>query len=171
MPFGAHSYYNYKNPKKSGSSGGSGGDFFSKYGKYGGLLFPILFGLSDDTPQPPELPMSSAEDIGKFYNIKRYLGQSQIQRQGARTAKGAASTLPASLRESTVPASIQAEIGAETQDKLSQLESQLTEAEMDDLMSLAQIIQQQYGLELQADQQSDAGLSDALSIISMLAFL
>lgn len=154
---------------------GNKGSWFSGFGdilkKYGPGFVPALFSLFNKTPNAPKLPFTSSGDIRKFYQLKRYVGAGRLQRQASQASKSVASSLPASLRESTVPASFQTGIQNNLTDQLTQLESNLSQAEMDDIMKLSQLMQQQYQLEMQQDQAGDTNLQTGLQLLAFLPYL
>ena len=91
-----------------------------------------LFGGGNNKQNTPNLSEYGLgkEDISSFINLRRAIGRAGIQSQAANASRTAAANLPGALRNSTVPASIQAGIQSQAGDQIAQLEASLSEDEL-----------------------------------------
>lgn len=142
-------------------------DWLFALGPVSNLLF------NQDTPQAPNLSdVGLGEgDIKNFFGLKRAIGRAGIQRQGATAARTAAANLPASLQQSTVPASISAGIQTKIGDQLAGFESEILGQEMQAKFSLYDAMLKQFDAQMRSSESKRGGVSDALETLSYIPLL
>lgn len=129
-----------------------------------------LFGSGRNLPTPPNLGDVGLKsgDISNFFNLKRAIGRAGIQRQGAASARAIAANLPGNLRNSTVPASLQAGVQTELADKIAQFDTDLIGQEMNAKFQLFDVLNQQFRNQLEVADRKRGSSSDALEVLSFL---
>lgn len=145
---------------------------YSKYLKPLSLLSPILGTLfGKDLPEAPD-PASfglNPENIGKFYDLKRSLGRAGLYANAGATKRAVNASLPSNLRNSTIPAGFAANIGAQTDKAVAQLDSDLATSEQQTLAQAYQAFLSKYQADFQNAQANRSALNDPLELISLFA--
>lgn len=148
--------------------GGSKGipDWLSLIGPIAGLFMLPKY------PESPNLGSIgiSKKDITSFFNLKRAIARAGAYRQGAQASRALAGSLPASLRQSTIPASMQANLQGRIEDQIAQVESELAGQEMQARFKLYDILQQEWQNKMQmatSKSETKFDILDALSLIPL----
>jgi hypothetical protein len=137
------------------------------------FLFPLFSLLNkDNLPSPPNLDDYGIgkEKVRGFFNLKRALGRAGIQRQGAQATRTAVGSLPSSLKQSTIPASIASGIQTKVGGQLGQFEADVMGEEINTYSKLYDQALKKYGLELeaaQADRSREDQMFDVLSLLPL----
>jgi hypothetical protein len=100
--------------------------------------------------------------------LKRSIGRAGVQRQGATAARTAAASLPAALRQSTVPASVSAGIQTKIADQLAQLDAQLAGEELQASFQVYDAMLKQFQAQMAESQAKGGPFDDFLEVLSFL---
>lgn len=129
-----------------------------------------LLGAGPDFPDIPDLKDFGVdpESIGKFFNLRRMVARAGLQRQGAQATRAAVGNLPSSLSQSTIPASISADIQTRVGDQIAGTEAELAGQEQNALLQAYNTMLQKFGLEADI---AKSERSDFFDIMDVAAFL
>jgi hypothetical protein len=139
-------------------------DYLFGLGPLAGLLF------QQDVPEAPNLSEAGIDprQIRSFFDLKRSIGRAGVQRQGATAARTAAASLPAALRQSTVPASVSAGIQTKIADQLAQLDAQLAGEELQASFQVYDAMLKQFQAQMAESQAKGGPFDDFLEVLSFL---
>lgn len=129
-----------------------------------------LFGGGPDYPEAPNLEDFgvSPESISKFFNLRRMVARSGLQRQGAQATRTAVGNLPSSLSQSTIPASISADIQTRVGDQIAGVEADLAGQEQNALLQAYNVMLQKFGIEADIAKNERSDFFDILDTVSFL---
>jgi len=139
-------------------------------------IFPLLSlitGVGKSNVNIPNLADFGidAKSINDLFDLKRSTGRAALFAQSGNAQRQAASNLPSSLRQSTVGASIGADINSKLTDTLARFDAQIAEQQQNALLGAFQSQLGATGLNLKQtglNKQTNLGSLDALSLLALL---